>query len=130
MLERKVVVGEEIIKQGDEGDFFYLVDAGTFEILVRLKKRKKETQKETRPTNCLIFPLQINGNKVAECKAGQSFGELALLYSQPRAATVKATSEATVWAVDRSTFRRIVLGSNARKRLQYQTFLKVHFHFC
>jgi len=47
MLERKVVVGEEIIKQGDEGDFFYLVDAGTFEILVRLREKRKIDRKRT-----------------------------------------------------------------------------------
>jgi len=34
MMERKVSTGEEIIRQGDEGDFFYVVDSGHFDILV------------------------------------------------------------------------------------------------
>jgi CRP-like cAMP-binding protein len=45
--------------------------------------------------------------KVAERHPGGIFGELALLYNAPRAATVVATSDATCWVVDRFTFRRI-----------------------
>jgi CRP-like cAMP-binding protein len=34
-----------------------------------------------------------------------SFGELALMYNAPRAATVKASSQSKVWALDRATFK-------------------------
>lgn len=34
-----------------------------------------------------------------------SFGELALLYNMPRAATIKAATEGSLWAMDRLTFR-------------------------
>lgn len=52
-----------------------------------------------------------------------SFGELALLYNMPRAATVKAVSVGNLWALDRQTFRRIVLKSAFRKRKMYEQLI-------
>jgi len=34
LLELKVKAGAEVIKQGDDGDFFYFVQSGHFEIFV------------------------------------------------------------------------------------------------
>jgi len=99
MFEVKVPTGHDIIKQGDEGDNFYVVDSGHFEIFV-------------------------NNKKVAEARDGGSFGELALLYGEPRAATVRATVDSILWAVDRTSFRRIVMGSNMMKRQKHESFLK------
>lgn len=52
-----------------------------------------------------------------------SFGELALLYNMPRAATVQAASAGALWAMDRQTFRRIVLKSAFRKRKMYEKLI-------
>lgn len=52
-----------------------------------------------------------------------SFGELALMYNMPRAATVQADSDGSLWAMDRQTFRRIVLKSAYKKRQMYETLL-------
>jgi len=38
MFERKVAAGESIIRQGDEGDNFYVVDEGLFDIFVNGNK--------------------------------------------------------------------------------------------
>ena len=38
-----------------------------------------------------------------------SFGELALMYDSPRAATVIATSDGLLWQMDRLTFRTVIL---------------------
>jgi len=54
---------------------------------------------------------------------GGSFGELALIYGTPRAATVKAKSDCKLWAIDRDTYRRILMGSTIRKRKLYEEFL-------
>lgn len=52
-----------------------------------------------------------------------SFGELALLYNMPRAATIQAASTGSLWAMDRQTFRRIVLKSAFKKRKMYEALI-------
>lgn len=39
---------------------------------------------------------------------GEAFGELALLYNAPRAATIKADSASTLFALNRDTFNNVV----------------------
>lgn len=53
-----------------------------------------------------------------------SFGELALLYNMPRAATIIAGSTGSLWAMDRQTFRRIVLKSAFKKRKMYEALIE------
>jgi CRP-like cAMP-binding protein len=66
---------------GEDGDFFYMVDTGGFEVLV-------------------------DGKTVGTIGAGGSFGELALMYNAPRAATIKCNqAPSKLWALDRKTFR-------------------------
>lgn len=45
--------------------------------------------------------IHVNGVTVASVGEGISFGELALIYGTPRAATVVATSEVKLWGLDR-----------------------------
>jgi len=65
------------------------------------------------------------GNKVGTIEAGGSFGELALMYNAPRAATViSAEPQCTLWALDRVTFRRILMESTFQRRRMYESFLE------
>lgn len=65
------------------------------------------------------------GQKVGTIEAGGSFGELALMYNAPRAATVvSAESNCTLWALDRLTFRRILMESTFARRRMYESFLE------
>lgn len=90
----------EIIRQGDEGDFFYIIESGTVD-------------------------FYVNGSKVNSSGEGSSFGELALMYNSPRAATATAASDVvTCWALDRLTFRRILLEGTFNRRIMYEDFLK------
>lgn len=52
-----------------------------------------------------------------------SFGELALMYNMPRAASVRAQTAGALWAMDRHTFRRILLKSAFKKRKLYEELL-------
>lgn len=91
--------GETIIVQGEEGDNFYVIESGEVDVFV-------------------------NNEYVLSIKEGGSFGELALIYGTPRAATVAAKSEVVkLWAIDRLTYRAILMGSTMRKRKMYDEFL-------
>ncbi|KAJ3217095.1 hypothetical protein HK099_005600 [Clydaea vesicula] len=104
MAEKKVMPGEEVIKQGGVGDFFYVAETGAFDVFV---------SRNGQP------PV-----KVFAYGAGGSFGELALMYNAPRAATVTCTEESIMWALDRVTFRRILMENTSRKRRMYENFLE------
>ena len=54
---------------------------------------------------------------------GEGFGELALLYNAPRAATITANTPSVCWKLDRDTFNHIVKDAAQRKREKYDNFL-------
>ena len=45
------------------------------------------------------YDIVIGGNKVGEYCGTGSFGELALMYNTPRAATITATTKGTLWSL-------------------------------
>jgi MFS family permease len=71
--------GTDVIRQGDVGDRFYIVDAGRFEIV-------------------------IDGTRLRVQGEGDYFGEIALLQDVPRTATVRAIEDGAVWALDQEEF--------------------------
>nr|XP_044610125.1 cAMP-dependent protein kinase type II-alpha regulatory subunit [Equus asinus] len=103
MFERTVKVDEHVIDQGDDGDNFYVIERGTYDILVT-----KDNQTRS----------------VGQYDNHGSFGELALMYNTPRAATIVATSEGSLWGLDRVTFRRIIVKNNAKKRKMFESFIE------
>ncbi len=71
-----------------------------------------------------MVQIIVNGEKVLTIGEGGSFGELALIYGTPRAATVKACATyVKLWGIDRDSYRRILMGSTIRKRKMYEEFL-------
>eukprot|EP00644_Phytophthora_capsici_P000956 jgi/Phyca11/551631/estExt2_Genewise1Plus.C_PHYCAscaffold_430075 len=83
MTEKAAVAGDKIITEGDPGDFFYVVEAGSFSV-------------------------SVQGNVVNTVQRGATFGELALVYNCRRTATVTCSQPGRLWALDRVTFRRLV----------------------
>ncbi|BBN20209.1 cAMP-dependent protein kinase regulator [Marchantia polymorpha subsp. ruderalis] len=96
--------GDVIIHQGEPGEFFYLLEQGAAEVWMTKPGGKKP-------------------EVVKQYSSGDTFGELALLYNAPRAATVKATTDCVLWAMDRSTFRAILMTTTHEKRNLYEKFL-------
>lgn len=102
----------KVIAQGDAGDFFYIVEEGNFDVFIH-------------PSGSVQPGVDGLGTKVATIGPGGSFGELALMYNAPRAATVVSTdSKSTLWALDRITFRRILMDSAFQRRRMYEAFLE------
>ena len=65
------------------------------------------------------------GSQVGSIGEGGSFGELALMYNAPRAATIiSAEPHSMLWALDRLTFRRILMESTFQRRRMYESFLE------
>lgn len=71
----------------------------------------------------LSLQIIVNNEYVNTIGEGGSFGELALIYGLPRAATVTARTNVKLWGIDRDSYRRILMGSTIRKRKMYEEFL-------
>lgn len=65
------------------------------------------------PVMFLPLKVYVNGEWVTSISEGGSFGELALIYGTPRAATVKAKTDLKLWGIDRDSYRRILMVSGA-----------------
>jgi cAMP-dependent protein kinase regulator len=86
--DAKFAAGDLIIKEGDEGkELYFLVEGEAFASKV-LEEGGQETE-------------------VKQYKAGDYFGELALLNSEPRAANVKARTDVTCVIMDRHSVKRL-----------------------
>ncbi|KAI9847244.1 MAG: suppresor of mar1-1 [Thelocarpon superellum] len=102
----------KVITQGDVGDYFYVVEKGTFRVYVH-------------PSGAFQPGPEGIGQHVGTIGTGGSFGELALMYNAPRAATVISTEAGScLWALDRVTFRRILMDSTFQRRRMYENFLE------
>jgi len=90
---------EEIIKQGELGDLFFCLETGT-------------------------AAAAVDGKVVMNYEPGGCFGELALIYNSPRAASVVATSASKLWTLDLRTFRYILATTSSSKMVTRCEFLK------
>lgn len=117
--KESVKTGQNIIEEGDlVADYFYIVQEGTFEILV--SNATNEGDNNARSAESVS---KENSKIVSTVTKGGSFGELALLYLVPRAATVKATSEGTLWVIDRQNFKSILMKVSESKIGEYVKYL-------
>ena len=103
---RKVSVseGDLVVRQGDDGDDFFIVDAGTYAVTIGLEGKDSP--------EILRYEPHPGGG------ANPCFGELALLYSKPRGANVVARSDGVLWALDRRSFRSILTRSSEHTLLK------------
>jgi cAMP-dependent protein kinase regulator len=120
-----------IINQGDDGDNFYIIDSGSVQVLIKTIGSSEEVR------------------LVKTCDAGDSFGELAIMYNAPRAvsrcfifiicfdvliniylssrltqASCIAKTKVRLWALDRVAFKMILMKTTRAQRETYRGFLK------
>lgn len=96
--------GTYILTQGgDGGEHYYIISKGVVEIL----KQEK-----------LICTFSV----------GQGFGEMELMYIQPCVASVKARTDVETWAIDRQTYKKLVMKLAINRRQLYSELLgKIDF---
>jgi len=81
-----VPAGTVVIREGEGGDVFYLIESGQVDVI-------------------------RDGKLVATLGAGQYFGEIALLHDVPRTATCVARSDAKLYELERRVFLSAVSGN-------------------
>lgn len=87
VLERRFVPKDAVIMtQGEQGDCAYLIQSGTVSIFVK--------------------DSEGHNVELAKMKTGDIFGEMALVFDTPRAATVKALEDCNLVVLTRQTFER------------------------
>ena len=91
--------GDVIIAQGTAGNLFYILESGGVDVLV-------------------------GGKKVGAIAAGNSFGDMALLNSSARMATIRARQICHIWSLDRKAFRKVLADQEKRTLLEKVAFLK------
>jgi CRP-like cAMP-binding protein len=84
---RRVVAARvsEVVSQGEQGDSFFVIETGEAEVV-------------------------LDGFGIGRLAPGSGFGERALLRSTPRTATVRALTDMTLYAIDRTSFLSALTG--------------------
>ena len=85
LIPTQVPSGTEVVRQGDQGDRFYVIERGE-------------------------VTVSKNGREVATLEDGDFFGEIALLREIPRTATVTARTDTQLYALERDDFLEAVTG--------------------
>ncbi len=84
--------GERVLDEGDAGDSFFVIDHGEVEVSKRLGGTSRS---------------------LARLRAGQFFGEMALLTGESRTATVSAASDVDLFTIDKAGFESILVANPA-----------------
>lgn len=97
---------ENIIKEGDKGDNFYVVEAGIFEVYKNDKNDKENYNK-----------------KLKEYENEGCFGELALMHGSPRTASVTSKTKGILWSLNGEIFRKVVVLSRIQQTKKINSIL-------
>eukprot|EP01052_Picozoa_sp_SAG31_P057302 SAG31_NODE_16884_length_691_cov_1.750000_1_plen_150_part_10 len=104
-----------IVNQGDDGPdkvkYFYIIDSGECKVEVESKDSTGKTTKQ-----------QVATLGTAKGQT-RSFGELALMYQSPRAATVTATVETVTWQMDRKSFHNLLVDRASQQLATWEHFV-------
>jgi len=99
MYQMEFKKGDYIIREGEPGSHLYCIEEGACEV-------SKE------------------GKVLGAMGPNKAFGELAILYNCTRTATVRAASNAKLWAIDRQCFQTIMMKTGLMRQQEHMEFLK------
>lgn len=86
-IKKEFDKGQEIIHQGEEGDFFFIIGTGKVSIWAEEEEKKE---------------------KIVTLDRGDYFGEIALITGKPRNATVTADEHCQLFLLYRSKFEKLL----------------------
>ncbi len=98
MVDEYFEDGDDIIVEGEVGDKYYILEEGQCDIM-------------------------INGHTVGQVPKANSFGDLALMYNSPRAATIRASCDCTCWSLEKKFFRQAMVTSSSNQTGNLAVFL-------
>ena len=105
--------GEWVMRQGDVGDYFYILEEGEVAFCVAGAgdaAAAADPRARDPGDDGLAAPQVGTGAR------GTTFGELALLYNTPRAASVRALTPLRLYKIDQRTFRALLLSRQRADR--------------
>lgn len=73
--------------------------------------------------------VEIDEQPKRKIGAGEGFGELALMYSSPRSASIKANKASFLWYIDRATFREAVSSITQKNFHENREFIEKNQFF-
>lgn len=99
MYQQQIKEGEILIKEGETGSHLYISNKGKFEV-------------------------SIQGNFLDTFSDVRVFGELAILYSAKRHATITCLENCSVWTLDCPVFKKLVIKTAIEEQEEMVSFLQ------
>ena len=151
MKKIEINANTEIIKEGDLGNNFYIIESGIYEAWKKkcglindidindnenynysniIENDYNETEevfiKSATKTLCIDDDDDENEQELKLCtyKNEGAFGELTLMYNSPRAASIRSRTKGILWSIDRNTFRKVIVLSRIQQLQKFEIFLK------
>jgi CRP-like cAMP-binding protein len=107
-VKREVLPGEWVCQLGERGDAFFVVDSGEFDVYLCAPAEAEADATGAKVVHSYAVTKGVR----------PSFGELALLYNQPRTASVRARGAGALWVLSRAAFRASTKRTDVRELLK------------
>lgn len=144
--------GQAIITQGDlDGNTLFVIESGTVDVIVDFSKQDPAIARllssgksanefedddgvEAYEASLAARGIDKAGpTKVKTLSTGDSFGELAIMYSCPRQATCVAVSDVVAWSLDGISFRSLMrkrMVATRKSRSQVYEYICICMYVC
>ena len=127
MYQLEYAPGECVVRAGEEGRNFYVVVDGHLNVTVpdAGTSSSASSSKTSYTSSHVSATASFATHRVVNTLSpGDTFGEVALLHSVPRSATVSAAARVRLWALDRVTFKKTLSHCAFQRREKNEALLK------